>query len=175
MNGRVLFVLALLLAASAPLLPRNSAPADSSGFPGWPAAYEGLPLTPLPASRQDEYFTRDFPGKVARFAAGEAQVVIRWVNSPTRRLHPAAHCFAGVGYHIAPRPMRRSGTGGELMSCFAASKDGETLAVCEQMRDAAGRSWPDVSAWYWHAVLAPAGSSWWSYVVVRRELTDRGS
>jgi hypothetical protein len=174
MNWRVFFALALLLAASAPLLPRSSPPADSTGFPGWPATFEGQSLTPMQASKQDEYFTRDFPGKVARFAARDAQVVIRWVNSPTRRLHPASHCFAGAGYRIEPRPMRQRGNGG-LMSCFAASRHGEVLEVCEQLRDGAGNSWPDVSAWYWHAVTAPAGSSWWSYVVVERELTDRGS
>ncbi len=163
------------MAASAPLLPRSSSPADSAGFPGWPSTYDGNSLAPMAASKQDEYFTRDFPGKVARFAAGDTQVVIRWVNSPTRRLHPAAHCFAGAGYQIEPRPMRQRAHQGGLMSCFAASRGGEVLEVCEQLRDSAGNSWPDVSAWYWHAVTAPSGSSWWSYVVVEHELTDHGS
>jgi hypothetical protein len=183
LNWRIPFACAALLAAASPLLPLHSSSAGSGGFPGWPANWEGASLTPMPGSPQDEYFTRDFPGKVARFAAGDAQVVIRWVNSPTRRLHPAAHCFTGAGYHIEPRPMRQSrGEGGSsgLMSCFAASKGSEVLDVCEQLRDGTGNSWPDVSAWYWNAVAAPAGSSWWSFVVVERvvagrEPTDHGS
>jgi hypothetical protein len=168
LNWRIPFACAVLLAAATPLLPQRPSSANSGGFPGWPMAWEGEPLEPIPASPQDEYFTRDFPGKVARFAAADAQVVIRWVNSPTRRLHPAAHCFTGAGYHIEPRPMRQRAAGAGLMSCFAASKDGETLEVCEQLRDGAGNNWPDVSAWYWHALAAPAGGSWWSYVVVKR-------
>lgn len=175
MTWRILFLLSLALAGFAPLLPDSTSPAATAGFPGWPTDFDGMALTRMPVGEQDAYFTRDFPGQVARFSTRDAQVVIRWVNSPTRRLHPAAHCFAGSGYHIEPRPMRQHGASNGLMSCFAASKGGEVLQVCEQLRDSTGGSWPDVSAWYWHAVAAPAGSSWWSYVVVERELTDRGS
>ena len=105
---------------------------------------------------------------MARFAAQDRQIVIRWVSSPTRRLHPASHCFTGAGYAVEPRPMRRS-RDGELMGCFAARKNGETLHVCEQLRDSTGASSPDVSSWYWHALIAPAGNSWWSYVSVERQ------
>jgi hypothetical protein len=62
-------------------------------------------------------------------------VVIRWVNAPTRRLHPASHCFQGAS----------------------------------SLRGTQGETWPDVSSWYWSALTAPAGSSWWSFVVVERE------
>jgi hypothetical protein len=174
MSRHILFFVALAFAATAPLLRRNTAPASSRDFPGWPAEFDGATLTRMPATKQDEFFTRDFPGRVARFAAGDAQVVVRWVNAPTRRLHPAAHCFAGAGYSLDPRPMRHDAHGG-LMNCFAASRGGEALHVCEQLRDAAGVSWPDVSAWYWHAAAAPAGSSWWSYVIVEREPPAPGS
>ncbi len=168
-TGRILLALALTAAAVTPLLPRAPAPhvVTHSGFPGWPREFEGVALEPVPASAQDSFFTRDFPGRVARFAAQDRQIVVRWVSAPTRRLHPAGHCFTGAGYAVEPRPMRRS-KDGELMSCFAARKHVETLHVCEQLRDSTGASSPDVSSWYWHAVIAPAGNSWWSYVVVER-------
>ena len=97
-------------------------------FPGWPSRLDGRALTPLPPAAQDAYFTRDFPGKVARFAAGGRQVVLRWVNAPTRRLHPASHCFAGAGYAIKPLPMH-AGSDGSLMSCFSARKPSELAGL----------------------------------------------
>ena len=166
----LLLAFTLATAAVAPLLPkaRLTANEGTAEFAGWPASFEGRSLSPLPPAAQDVYFTRDFPGKVARFASGSRQVVVRWVNSPTRRLHPASHCFAGAGYAIHPLPMNVAADG-SLMSCISARKAGEALRVCEQLQGAAGQSWPDISSWYWHAVAAPAGSSWWSYVVVEHE------
>lgn len=164
-----LFFLCLVLAAAAPLLPKPGLPqAGAAGdFPSWPSSFEGQPLERMAPGPQDDWFARDFPGKVARFSSGQRQVVMRWVNSPTRRLHPASHCFAGAGYAIGPLPMRRSADD-QLMSCFVARKGGEALNVCEQLRGSNGGSWPDVSAWYWHAVAAPATEAWWSTVIVER-------
>jgi hypothetical protein len=164
-----LFAALLALAAAAPLLPKPELPRPGAGaeFPGWPAAFEGASLERMAPGPQDAWFARDFPGRVARFTARDRQVVVRWVNSPTRRLHPAGHCFAGAGYAISPVPMRKSADGAP-MSCFTARRGAESLNVCEQLRDSAGGSWPDVSAWYWHALAAPAGEAWWSYVVVER-------
>lgn len=173
MNWRTsLLGFALLFAALTPLLPRASLPSsvNAADFPGWPSHLGGIPLVPMVPGPQDEFFSRDFPGKVARFSAGDQQIVVRWVNSATRRLHPARHCFAGAGYTLHPEPMSQD-FDGALMSCFAARKPGESLRVCEALRNAAGRSWSDVSSWYWHAVTAPAGSSWWSFVRVSREST----
>lgn len=163
-------LLALAFAGIAPLLPRASLPrtAETAEFPGWPSQLAGAPLQPMPPAAQDAYFSRDFPGKVARFSNGDRQVVMRWVNSPTRRLHPARNCFTGAGYEVLPESMAHDHDGA-LMSCFIAKKPGKGLRVCEVLRDSAGRSWPDVSSWYWHAVAAPAGNSWWSYVVVEHE------
>jgi hypothetical protein len=170
MNTRArIFVVLLALAAAAPLLPKPGLPRLSAAadFPGWPRTYEGAMLERMAPGAQDAWFARDFPGKVARFTARDRQVVVRWVNSPTRRLHPASQCFAGAGYAIEPLPMRKSADGA-LMGCFTARKGAEALDVCEQLRDSTGGSWPDISAWYWHALAAPAGESWWSYVVVTR-------
>ena len=165
-----LFCAALALAAVAPVLPRpHAAPEpENRDFPGWPTQFENENLTALAPGPQDEWFARDFPGRIARFAAGDKQVVIRWVSAPTRRLHPASHCFAGTGHRIAARPMRVTRAGAP-MSCFSASKGAETLEVCEQITDLDGGAWSDVSSWYWSALVAPAGTSWWSYVVVTRK------
>jgi hypothetical protein len=162
-------LVAFTLAAAAPLAPTVATPvARGAAFGGWPDRFDGAPLRRMAAGPQDEWFARDFPGKVARFAAGERQVVIRWVNAPTRRLHPASHCFQGAGFELTPSPMRPDAKGA-LMSCFTARKGRESLRVCEQLRGANGATWPDVSSWYWSALTAPAGASWWSYVVVEQQ------
>jgi hypothetical protein len=168
-TGLPALLAALAIAAAAPMLPRAPLPeARGAAFDAWPRTFDGEPLRRISAGPQDEWFARDFPGKVARFAAGGRQVVIRWVNAPTRRLHPASHCFQGSGYQLSPLPMRQDASGA-LMSCFSATKDGESLRVCEQLRGPRGETWPDVSSWYWSALVAPAGSSWWSYVVVEQQ------
>jgi hypothetical protein len=169
------FLLTVALASAAPLFPRPSltGAAGSASFPGWPGEFEGARLERMAPGREDAWFTREFPGRVARFAAGDRQVVVRWVSSPTRRLHPASHCFTGAGYEVTAAPMAR-GRDGALMSCFTARRGGEALRVCEQLRDPSGRSWPDVSAWYWHAVMSPTGTSWWSFVVVERAPRPEG-
>lgn len=171
MNSRLaMFGVALLLAAIAPALPRQapSPEGGAHGFPGWPRSFDGAPLARLPPGPQDEWFARDFPGRVARFATPGKQVVVRWVNTPTRRLHPAIQCFRGAGYSIAQRPMRL-GRNGDAMSCFAAAKGADVLEVCEKIEAAGGRTWSDVSSWYWGALARPDPAGWWSFVVVTRE------
>src|SRR5262249_19477717 len=43
------------------------------------------------------------------------------------------------------------------------------LKVCELIRDERGQNWPDVSAWYWHALLGWTHSPWWSVVVATND------
>ena len=158
---------AAVLAGLAPLLARGietSAPAEN--FSGWPAQYEGRALAPLPLTMREEQFVQDFPGRVARFSDGTRELVLRFTTAPTRRLHPASDCFRGAGFTVTPQPMQRSGDG-LTMSCFRATRAGEALDVCEQVRDAQGNSWPDAGAWYWHALLG-GGGPWWSVVTARR-------
>ena len=54
------------------------------------------------------------------------------------------------------------------MSCFEARGRGGAYRVCEHLDDEAGRSWPDVGAWYWSAIFDRGARSWWSYVVAER-------
>ena len=53
------------------------------------------------------------------------------------------------------------------MGCMRARRGAVSVDVCEVVRDNKGRSWPDVSEWFWHALLNPTGRPWWSYVVVQ--------
>jgi hypothetical protein len=163
------FLIAALAAALVPLVDRSrdARAATMHGFPGWPTTYEGRTLTELPLSPREMGFVRDFPGRVGRFSDGRREIIIRWVDAPTRRLHPAADCLRASGYRIVPMPARTDASG-VTMSCVRASGPAGDMAVCEVIRDERGQSWPDVSAWYWHAMLGASPAPWWSFVVAEK-------
>ncbi len=161
-----LFLVSALAATLAPVIAHdgNGTVALASAFPGWPTQYEGRPLIPLPMSVREQRFAQDFPGRIGRFSDGSREIIVRWVAEPTRNLHPASDCFRGIGYRIAPLPLKRDATG-KAMSCFRASRDGASVTICEAVVGANGQSWPDVSSWYWSALFGKASGPWWSYVV----------
>jgi len=163
------FLLSALVAALLPIQDQMAEGhgATPAGFPGWPLHYDGQPLRPMPLSQRELAFVQDFPGRVGRFSDGRREIIMRWVGVPTRRLHPAAECFRASGYSIAALPAKRDGSGAP-MGCFRARRGEESLRVCELVRDEQGQSWPDVSAWYWHALLGTSTAPWWSVVVAEQ-------
>jgi hypothetical protein len=156
-----------LLAAAAALVPLvdRSGPADGGPPSPWPARFEGRPIARLGPAPEDRLLARSFPGHVARFSDGRRQIVLRQVNAPTRRLHPASDCFRAVGYAIGPSPMRVA-AGGRPASCFTATRGGRTFRVCEQILGQDGASWPDISSWYWPALTGAAAGPWLATLTV---------
>lgn len=162
-KGSWLIGLLALGAAMAPVLRpdiRNQAHPVS-----WPASFEGQPLFPLAAAPEDESLARGFPGRIARFSDGKRQIVLRSLARPTRQLHPARDCFKAIGYRIDPSPMRVVAPG-TFASCFAASRNGRSVRVCERITDADGRSFTDPSAWYWPALLGRSRGPWLAATIV---------
>ena len=156
-----------LLAAAAALAPLRTPPGPAAGGPAapWPTRFEGRSLVRLPAAPEDRLLARSFPGHVARFSDGRRHIVLRQVSSPTRRLHPASDCFRGTGHTVGPSPMRTV-AGGGAASCFTATRGGRTLRACEQVRGPGGRSWPDISSWYWSALAGTASGPWLAILTV---------
>jgi len=173
-----LFVVVAGFAGIAPSVldgPAGEAAAGGTAFQGWPARYEGRVLTPLTISDREAAFARDFPGKIGRFHDGQRDVIVRYVTTATRRLHPAADCLRGVGFTITPLPARREASGA-LMSCLRAERKGQSLRVCEGVRAALGsETWPDVPAWYWAATMTGAAGPWWSFVVSENMESEKPS
>lgn len=162
-----LFALLAAAAALAPLLPSRSG-AGASFAPGpWPTSWEGRPIERLDAAPEDRLLAR-FPGKVARFSDGRRQIVLRQVGAATRQLHPAADCFRAIGYDIEPAPMRLASGRGPA-SCFRATRGGRTLIACEQVTDSSGRNWPDLSSWYWSALLGTSTGPWLASLTVEAD------
>lgn len=152
------------LAALAPMAFQGSASSRViDGFPGWPASFEGRKLTPLPLSAIEERFQRDFPGRVGRFSDGEREIVIRWVDQGTRKLHASSDCFKANGYKLDMQPVKV--VGNQRWSGFIASRGTQTLEVRERIADSGGGQWSDVSAWYWAAQLGQTTGPWWAITV----------
>lgn len=51
-------------------------------------------------------------------------------------------------------------------ACFIARRGGRAFLACEQVRDEEGRSWPDVSSWYWAALLGTSSGPWLASLTV---------
>lgn len=156
-----------LLAAAAALVPLldSARPAEEGSPASWPSRFEGRSVVRLAPAPEDMLLARSFPGHVARFSDGRRQIVLRQVNAPTRRLHPASDCFRAVGYAIGLSPMRVS-RAGRPASCFTATRGGRTLRVCERIVGADGGSWPDVSSWYWPALAGASKGPWLATLTV---------
>ena len=160
----VLFAVACACAALAPLVvapPRTSNTADA--FPGWPATFEGRPLTALQLTPVEQQFQKNFPGRVGRFSDGKREIIIRWVSEGTRKLHAGSDCFKAIGYDIKPHTITTRG--GESWSGFSASRKGQRFDIRERIVDARGGQWTDVSAWYWAVQLGKTQGPWWAYTV----------
>lgn len=135
-----------------------------AGFPGWPSHFEGKVLKQLPLTKRELGFYKGFPGKVARFSDGTREIILRWVTDPTRKLHPAADCFKGIGYHIQPQPIKIDVQQNRWGS-FVASKDNTTITIKERIHDMSGNKWTDVSSWYWASLFGNSHGPWWVITV----------
>lgn len=157
-------VAALAPFVSAALSERHYAE-PSSVAPDWPMHFENRALVALPLTEREQRFGRGFPGHLARFTDGEREIIIRRVTAATRKLHPAADCFAAVGYEIHPRPLHVDAAGHRWGS-FTATRRGDKLRVYERIYTNAGESWTDVSAWYWAA--EETAGPWWAVTVAEK-------
>jgi len=169
MRASVVFMLLCALAASAPLWSYD--PQDTHvEFAGWPTHWEGRSLTPLPLTLLEKRFAQDFPGGIARFSDGEQEIILRYITTPTRKLHPAADCFVATGYAISAQRIYVDGAG-HRWSQFHATHQTK-LQVRERIFDESGNQYTDVSAWYWAAVRGNTAPPWWAVTVAERVVSQ---
>jgi hypothetical protein len=161
---RVCYIIACALAAVVPLLPLRVSGTPQPAFPGWLTRFEGKPLKELPLSEREQRFKADFSGHIARFTDGTREIVVRWVTQETRKLHPTADCFEGLGYRIKPLPLRVDAEGNRW-GAFAATRGDATIHVYERIHDDAGNSWTEASEWYWAALMGKTKGPWWAITV----------
>ncbi|SFF51513.1 hypothetical protein SAMN05518865_10199 [Duganella sp. CF458] len=162
----ITFATLCALSALAPLAFDGSTSGTvAAGFPGWPASFEGRKLTPLPLTAIEARFQQNFPGRVGRFSDGKREVVIRWVDQGTRKLHASADCFKANGYQLTLQPVKIADA--ERWSGFIAMRGTQKLEVRERIADGHGGQWSDVSAWYWAAQLGQTNGPWWAITVAQ--------
>ena len=138
----------------------------------WPETWRGRKLAPLELTTREQVFLSGFPGAVRRFSDGERELVMRWVTSATRRLHPAADCYRALGFKIDDTAIVRNQQG-TAQHCFTARRNGEAWRVCEQISETDGNAtWTDVSAWYWSALLNSSHGPWWVVTTAERTASN---
>ncbi len=126
-----------------------------------PKVWGGKPLTQLPMSDKEQFFLQSFPGRILKATDGTLSFIFRFVKSKTRKLHSASDCFKGLGYKINYQPLEKDKYG--TWHVFYATKGNKTKKVKEIIYDKKGRSWSDVSKWYW---TAPDAELWTNVVIV---------
>ena len=96
---RYLIIIALHLSACLAPFAEWQSHAQSAGqsFQEWPAEFEGMPLSRLQMTGKERGFSQDFPGKIGRFTDGLREIIIRYVERPSRKVHPSADCLRGSG------------------------------------------------------------------------------
>lgn len=173
MRELVVFIISCLLAAAAPLV-RPTANQTAGVQADFPSSFEGKALRELPLSEREQRFLANFPGRISRFSDGEREIVIRIVNSETRKLHPSSDCFRGLGYTVEPLPLETDDSGNNW-GCFLAKNRSQALRICERVYDEEGQSWSDVSSWYWAAFVGRTQGPWWAVTVAERTGLNLGS
>ena len=165
MLERLVFFVALACAAIAPSFAHTAkaTPEDSLDFQGFPAQFQGM--RQLELSPDESRFAQDFPGRIAKFEQAGKQYVVRFITQPTRMLHPAADCFRASGFSIKPLT-RCIAPQADATACFIAESNDQELLVSESIRDAHGREFNDVSAWYWATQTGATQGPWWSITTI---------
>jgi hypothetical protein len=168
MIPRIGFFALCAAAGSMPLVVHRPAAPDPVA-PQWPSHFEGHALVRLPLSFAEENLNAGFPGQIARFTDGRRELILRWIATPSRRVHPSADCFRGLGYSVEPAPALLD-VHGVRWSCFIAIRKSARLHVRERISGVTDDgSWTDVSAWFWAALFERKAGPWLAITVVEND------
>jgi exosortase/archaeosortase family protein len=163
--SRSLLASAALLVLSASLFSQGQDP-QPLPEPDVLTSFQGMPVTRMSLNEAEKTFYRDFPGTIAVYETGQDKLILRHVNRATRKLHPASHCLRAEGFRIGGETVVEDGEGGRWLS-YTITRSGETYRVREHITcPASGRSWPEISAWFWHAFLHPGDGPWQAVTVI---------
>ena len=129
-------------------------------------SYQGIPVTRVALNKAEETFYRDFPGTIAVYQTGQHKLIVRQINRATRKLHPASHCLRAEGFGTGSETVVKDEDGVAWLS-YSITRHGEIFHVKEHITcPTSGRSWPEISAWFWHAFLNPSDGPWEAVTVI---------
>ncbi|MGB6220813.1 exosortase/archaeosortase family protein [Haloferula sp.] len=158
----VMIVTAGMLVTSPGREPSN----HPSGAFAWPTMLEGVALVPQALSPVEQRFARSFPGQIAKFAWGEAELIMRRTDRATRMMHPSDHCLRAAGFETHSEPVFRDADG-RLWGASLARRDGKKWLVHERYVSKNGDAHTDASAWYWQALVHPEDGPWTATTIIR--------
>ncbi len=166
-RGRLLQTAPLLVCAALAVMSGYSLQTRTAAgaLPSLPASFEGRPLLPVPPGAKDAAFAKDFPGRLSIFQQRERQVLWREVLQPTRALHSSLDCLRAAGWSVKEKPVFTDADG-VLWGAAEAIGPAGTRRVRERIADAAGRTWTDVSSWWWAATLGDTRGPWTAITVI---------
>lgn len=164
------FITCCIIATLIPLLPQPHTEPDLS-FPGWPASFERKRLQETALTPAEKAFQSGFPGRIGRFSDGRREIIIRWITRESRKLHPAIDCFKGNNYQITPLPIYIDSEG-NYWGAFKAVRGEVSLTVHERIYDSSGKSWSDISSWYWSVLFKQTTGPWWNMIVAEQDLAN---
>ncbi|HTE20918.1 MAG TPA: hypothetical protein VK689_21345, partial [Armatimonadota bacterium] len=140
-------------------------------------------LTPLPPGDLARRWAALNPGPLAHFALPDgSELLLRWVDRPSRALHPAEDCYRGQGYALTPLPpvsapapvtlnAPESGRAKPVLwRRFRATRDGAEWEVRSLILSQGGETYPD-PGWWWWKTNGPGASDrgpWWAVTLQRR-------
>ena len=128
----------------------------------------GHELEPLMLTSKEKTFTQGFPGQIARFQCGAAELVLRRVLRATRMLHSSRDCFQAAGYDIEPCGQCTTASG-ERWASFIAERGAERLRVRERITDDQDDQWTDPGSWFWSALFNPHQGPWLAVTMIERD------
>lgn len=164
-----LITLFLTLSLVAALIPLRSTPerrsASTDSFPGWISAPLPVGLSAITPCAREARFAANFPGRIGVFTDGTRTYIVRWVRTPTRKLHPAADCLRALGYTVKPMPIF-AGSDGSRWGTLSAVRGTEKLRVHERIVDLTDGAWSDISAWFWSAAVGRSRGPWWAITIL---------
>lgn len=126
-----------------------------------PEALSNESLSQVEMPERHKPFLKDFPGTVKLFRNPDnSLLVVKFIKTATRKVHPASDCYKGAGYKIEWEPIEIKESG-SAWSHFLAIKGQTRLSVKERIIDSQGNQWTDASSWYWSALLGETKAPWW--------------
>ena len=129
--------------------------------------YQGAPLTQIPLTPAEKNFYGNFPGSIAVYESADFKLIVRRVNRATRKLHPASHCLRAEGFRIGEKTVIDEGRA--LWISYSAIRDSDSYLVTEHIScPATQQSWPEISAWYWHAFFHSGDGPWEAVAVISK-------
>lgn len=164
----IVFIITCSLAAAIPLLPMRHDANSTNMYPlAFPDHYQGRKLQPIAMTEHEKRFYRRFPGKLSKYTDGQRNITFKWIDRPTRKLHPASDCYRGMGFSIYPEALQVDHSG-HKWGAFRAVKGNNHILVKEKISDPSNHHWTDVSSWYWSALLGRSKGPWLVVTIAER-------